>query len=323
MSAQLPFAATPPAPASLSQTQSKPFALAAPHLRTLLVLFKLRVVFLLLAAALGGALLGADGAPSGLALLWLTVTGTLSAAGASAINQYLERERDRRMARTRQRPLAAGQIAHPWWVLTVGSAMVALAVVLAWTFAPVLGLFIALGAIIYVGVYTLWLKPRTVLNIVIGGAAGSCAVLSGGAAVGAIGLGAGAEVWAEPGVLALALLVFVWTPLHFWSLAMACREDYATAGFPMLPVCVPPRQMAGWIALHSLATGVTALLMAAHPALGVSYLIPVGLATLWLGHRTIRLLNRPERGAAFALFKCSNVYLGLVLATLVVISVWR
>ena len=323
MSAQPSCAVTPRPPASLSQTQGKPFALATSHLKTGLVLFKLRVVLLLLAAALGGALLGADGAPSGLALLWLTVTGGLSAAGASAINQYLERERDTCMARTRQRPLAAGRIAHPWWVLVVGSAMVALAVASAWAFEPALGFFIALGAAIYLGVYTLWLKPRTVLNIVIGGAAGSCTVLSGGAAVGAVRLGVPAEAWAEPGVLALALLVFVWTPLHFWSLAMACRDDYATAGFPMLPVCVTPRQAVGWIALHSLATGLAALLMATHPALGVSYLIPVGLATLWLGYRTVCLLNRPKREVAFALFKFSNVYLGLVLATLIAISIWR
>jgi protoheme IX farnesyltransferase len=113
--------------------------------------------------------------------------------------------------------------------------------------------------VIYIWVYTLWLKPRTWLNIIIGGAAGSCAVLSGGAAAGN---------WAEPGVLALALLVYAWTPTHFWSLALAYREDYARAGVPMLPVIVSAQTSANWITFHTATIAVIALLMGLHPALG-------------------------------------------------------
>ncbi len=290
-------------------------AIGLARLRSLAVLFKLRVVVLLMMAAMGGAVIGAAGPPAGSALLVLTVTGTLAAAGASAINQYLERQRDKLMVRTRHRPLPSGQIAHPIWVLFVGQGMILLAVALAllWGNRP-LALFLALGAAIYVGVYTLWLKPRTALNIVIGGSAGSCAVLSGGAAVGQ---------WAAPGVLALALLVFLWTPVHFWSLAMAYRRDYAGAGFPMLPTRCSPRQAAGWIALHTLATGLVALVMAAHPALGGRYLLPVALATGVLGQQTLRLLVHPTEATALSLYKVSNAYLGIVLVALTIACLWR
>jgi protoheme IX farnesyltransferase len=119
--------------------------------------------------------------------------------------------------------------------------MVVFAVGLSAIFDPALAISNALGTIIYIGVYTIWLKPRTILNIVIGGAAGSMAVISGGAA---------SHVWNGPGVLALSLLVFAWTPTHFWSLAMAYRKDYAQAGFPMLPVNMTMRQASWWVVLH-------------------------------------------------------------------------
>lgn len=287
---------------------------ARPWLKSLAVLFKLRVVFLLWVAGLGGASLASKGFPGMDALLMLTLSGTLSAAGASAINQYLERERDRQMARTRQRPLPSGRIARPGWVLGLGTAMVLGAVALAWAFNPALALFVALGAAIYIGVYTLWLKPRTSLNIVIGGAAGSCAVLSGGAAAGA---------WSHPGVLTLALLVFLWTPVHFWSLALAYSDDYAQAGFPMLPLRVPARQAAAWIALHTLAVSATALILSAQPSLGWLYGLSMALATLRLMALTGRLLRSPERHRALALFIYSNVYLGWLLLNLILLSAWR
>ncbi len=282
--------------------------------KTLAALFKLRVVFLLLAAALAGAALAAGGLPDFGSAVLLTVTGALSAGGASAVNQYLERERDQLMARTRRRPLPTGQICQPAWALAAGAGMALAAVLLALVYNPAMAFFTAIGALIYVGVYTLWLKPRSVLNIVIGGAAGSCAVLSGGAAAGA---------WNAPGVLALALLLFLWTPVHFWSLAMAYRQDYAAAGFPMLPARVTPRQAAAWVGLHALASGLAALAMAALPGMGLWYALPVGLATARLGALSLRLLRTPEKANALALFIYSNLYLGIVLVVLMLRSVWR
>jgi protoheme IX farnesyltransferase len=274
-------------------------------LRSIAVLFKLRVVILLVLSSLGGALLASGGTISAANLGLLLVTGILSASGASAINQYLERSSDALMRRTLNRPLANGLISKPWIVLAVAIGFILLAVGLALNAGnPALAIFLALGAAIYVGIYTVWLKPRTILNIVIGGAAGSCAVLSGSAAAGN---------WNEPGALVLSLLVFIWTPTHFWSLAMAFRDDYSKAGVPMLPTVVSDRATAWWITIHTVATAVVALMLALHPELGLLYFIPILLATIWMMWESIRLITTPEQKQAFKVFKLSNLYLGLVL----------
>ena len=284
------------------------------RIKTLAGLFKLRIVVLLLISALGGAILGAGGWPGMQALTLVLITGGLSAAGASAVNQYLERDRDAQMKRTRRRPLPSGAVKHSTWVLLVGGGMVIFAVGLSAIFNPMLAISNALGAIIYIGVYTIWLKPRTVLNIVIGGAAGSMAVISGGAA---------SHAWNEPGVLALALLVFAWTPTHFWSLAMAYRKDYAQAGFPMLPVNVTSQQAAWWVAVHTLATGFIALVLGFHPVLGLIYLIPVGLLSIQYMRLTIQLLHNPEGKLALSLFKFSNIYLSIVQLIIIFLPLFK
>lgn len=286
-------------------TNSKPFIWTdfRSRIKTLSALFKPRIVLLLLVSALGGASLGAGGWPGAQALILLIITGGLSAAGASAINQYLERDRDAQMKRTSRRPLPAGAVNKPIWVLLVGTGMVVFAVVLSAIYNPALAISNALGAIIYIGVYTIWLKPRTILNIVIGGAAGSMAVISGGAA---------SHAWNEPGVLTLALLIFVWTPTHFWSLAMAYRQDYAHADFPMLPVKISMQQAAWWVAVHTLATGFIAVLLSLHPSLGLIYFLPVGLLSIQYLFLTLRLIRKPEEKLALSLFKYSNIYLSIV-----------
>ena len=266
-------------------------------------------MLLLLISAAGGAMIAAQGWPGDSALLLLMVTGGLSAAGASALNQYLERERDKQMARTRRRPLAAGKLLSPTLVLILGSGMIVLSVVLAAIYNPALAFFNGLGAAIYIGVYTIWLKPRTVLNIVIGGAAGSCAVLSGSAAAG---------IWNEPAALALAALIFLWTPVHFWSLAMTYRMDYDNAGFPMLPVNVSGKQAAAWIALHTAGSSIIAMGLAAHPKLSLIYGLPTFLASLQLIRLTFKLWKNPNQTLAFTLFKFSNIYLGLLLLTAII-----
>jgi len=163
----------------------------------------LRIVTLLLFAAVGGAFLAAGGSPGIGELALLLITGGFAASGASALNQYLEKDSDALMTRTRKRPLVTGSIARPGWVPYAATLMILVPSLVVLPFNPALGFFLLLGAAIYVGIYTIWLKPRTLLNIVIGGAAGSAAVLSGSAAVGA---------WNDPGAVVLALLVFLWTP---------------------------------------------------------------------------------------------------------------
>lgn len=285
--------------------------------RMAVVLFKLRIVSLLLLSAFGGAGLGAmvTGRPSIWAWVLLAITGTLSAAGASGINQYLERDRDSKMNRTAARPLASGQIENPHYVLWVGVSMVLGATALAAAFNLALAFWVFLGAVIYVGVYTVWLKPRTTLNIVIGGAAGSCAVISGGAAVGA---------WSALGVWILAALVFVWTPVHFWALALAYRADYIKADYPMLPARVAPAVAARWTAVHTVFTAAAGLALGFWPVIDWFYLVPIGLATAVLIIRTVALLMAPaEREPAFALFHFSNLYLALVLVVILLASLWR
>lgn len=279
-------------------------------LGTLTVLFKLRIVALLLFAGAGGAFLAADGWPGVGPLIAMTLTGGLAAAGASALNQYLERVKDAAMRRTRGRPLVTGAIAHSRWVPMVSLALIFLPSLAVLPFNPPLTVFSLAGAAIYVGVYTLWLKPRSVTNIVIGGLAGTCAVLGGGAAAGP---STGAQGWADPGVIVLGLLVFLWTPLHFWSLAMMCREDYARAGVPMLPARASLRHSALWVTLHAVAAGFATLALGAEALLGWLYLLPAALATAHLLWRCARLAAFPTTDRARSLFLTSNVYLAIVL----------
>lgn len=275
----------------------------------LVVLFKLRVVLLLLFAAMGGALLGSRGTPAGADLLLLLLTGALSASGASALNQYVERFKDGAMKRTARRPLVTGRV-NARLVLIVGSGMVLLAsgIALLAGNGP-LAFWLAMGAFVYVGIYTLWLKPRSVWNVVIGGAAGSAAVLSGGAATGA---------WSDPGVIVLALLLFTWSPMHFWSLALAYRADYARAGVPMLPVVADARRAVFWMMAHASATAVLGLLLASDRALGWLYLLPVVVATMWLLRETARLARHYTGPTAMRVFKVSNMYLTFVLLAICV-----
>lgn len=274
------------------------------NLQLIVVLFKLRIVFLLLMAATGGAFLAAGGWPGLGSLLLLWLTGGMAAAGASALNQYWERNSDGNMGRTKQRPLVTGAIAKPAWVPYVGLGLVLVPSLAVLPFNPALTFFLLLGAFIYVGIYTIWLKPRTLLNIVIGGAAGSAAVLSGSAAVGH---------WNDPGALVLSLLLFLWTPFHFWSLALLYKDDYARSDVPMLPVHTSPRQAAWWVMSHTLPTGLGGLLLVVLPVLGWVYLIPVAWVTADLFWRNFKLIQQPTPQYARGLFMSSNIYLLVLL----------
>ena len=278
----------------------------------IVALFKLRIVVLLLLAALGGAFLASAGRPGWQATLALLLAGTASAGGASALNEYIERDRDAQMQRTRKRrPLATGAT-QPRVALIAGIALVAGSVLLTLPFNPIMSVFLFLGAFIYVVIYTLWLKPRTSLNIVIGGLAGSCAVLSGSAAVGA---------WADPAALLLAVLLFFWTPIHFWSLALVYREDYAQVGIPMLPVTASRRTSAAWGLVHGIGVAIAALLLALQPGLGLIYLIPALALTVLLLARAGKLVADPSVKNAWRLFHTSNFYLLVILLAACVAAV--
>ena len=283
-------------------------------MQTIVVLFKLRIVFLLLMAATGGAFLAAAGWPglSTLGLVWLA--GGMAAAGASALNQYWERNTDGNMGRTQKRPLVTGQIQDPRWVPVVASLLIIIPVIITFTFNRPLAFFLAFGAFIYVGIYTIWLKPRTLLNIVIGGAAGSAAVLTGSAATGN---------WNEPSAVILALILFLWTPFHFWSLALLYRDEYAKSDVPMLPVHTTPKQAAWWVMSHTLPTCIFGVLLVVFPTLGLVYLIPVALVSADLFWKNVKLIKDPSPKNARAVFMASNIYLLVLLIAICAGTIMR
>jgi heme o synthase len=195
--------------------------------RDFVTLAKPGITALICAVAVGGFLLADPQSVNLGRLATLVACGAAASAGAAMLNHYLDRDLDVRMKRTKGRPLPDARIAPSGLVAELGLAFLGAGVgVAAWALNPLTGFSIFLGGLTYVVVYTAWLKRRSSWNIVIGGFAGSAPALAGSAA--AVGS------W-TPGVLAFAVLVFLWTPPHFWSLALLLKDDYARAGLPMLP----------------------------------------------------------------------------------------
>ena len=274
-------------------------------MKEILNLFKLRIGVAIAFAAAAGLAVQGGARPGFFQGLVVVVSVLIASAAAGAFNQYVERDLDRRMARTRNRPFVTGALRHgPVWLWLIG-AMTAAAVaaaVLAANFAA--GLYVFLGAFTYGVVYTVWLKRRTWWNIVVGGLAGSFAVLAGAAAV---------SPSPGPAALALALVLFLWTPPHFWSLAIACREDYAAAGVPMLPVVVGDARAARAI------FGSATLLVAASLApfffnLGIIYLACAAFGGAFFLVKCRQLVRQPSRASARAAFLASLVQLCAVLS---------
>jgi protoheme IX farnesyltransferase len=206
-------------------------------------LLKLRIVALLDATAIGVMLPASHGHPRVGAVVAVLIGGTLAAGGAHAINCWFDRDIDAAMSRTRRRPLPGGRI-PPWHALALGFALNAIAFAVLAAGANLLAAALALaGTVVYVFVYTIWLKRSTPQNIVIGGAAGAIPPLVGwAAATGSLDLTA----------LSLFGVIFFWTPPHFWSLALWANEDYRRAGVPMLPVVAGARETRRQILFYTL-----------------------------------------------------------------------
>jgi protoheme IX farnesyltransferase len=236
----------------------------------------------------------------------------LSAAAAGGFNQWYERDLDAQMRRTRGRAFVTGELApDPRWPWLLGAIALASAFGAAWATNWLAALHTFLGAFVYAVVYTVWLKRRTWWNIVVGGLAGSFAVLAGAAAV---------APGAPPAVpLVLAVVLFLWTPPHFWSLAIACRDDYLAARVPMLPVVVGDRACARVILAHTVALVALSL---APLAFGMGWIYGVGAAAggALFVYASSRLAARPTRKAALANFFASLAQLTLLLGTAIVDS---
>ncbi len=270
--------------------------------------FKVRIAVLITASALGGIAItpGPAPGPGRIALLAAAVFSASAAAGA--FNQLWERTLDARMKRTARRPFVTGRLrAGPAWyaaialLLLVGCGLAA-AAANGWAAA-----YTAAGALVYGLVYTVWLKPRTWLNIVVGGAAGSFAVLAGAAAV---------DPGLTPAPVLLAIVLFLWTPPHFWALAMAAREDYARCGVPMLPVVVGEQLCARIVFAHILALSVIALLPAPFGT-GPVYLAAALAGGAWFCLAGWRLVRAPTKRNAIRTFLASLGQLALLLTGVV------
>ncbi len=266
-------------------------------------LTKPRIILLLLVTTVPAMVLAARGLPSPWLILATLAGGTVAAGSANAINCYLDRDVDEVMRRTRRRPLPAHQVS-PESALRFGYVLGAVSFLFLSIAVNVLAASLALSAIaFYVFVYTLWLKRTTTQNIVIGGAAGAVPALVGWAAVtGSVGLPAGV----------LFAIVFVWTPPHFWALALRYREDYASAGIPMLPVVRGPEETRRQILLYSLVLFATTLVLYPVGHMGPAYLgTAVVLGGLFV-YRALRLWRERTPALAISLFKFSIAYLALL-----------
>lgn len=272
---------------------------------TLFGLFKLRIGFAIMLCALAGVAVTPGDAPPGWRVAVLALAVLLSSASAGAFNQYVERDIDARMKRTRRRPFVTGVYHAGWlWPLLITGLLVIAVAAAAWVANLQSAVHVFLGAFTYGVVYTVWLKRRTWMNIVWGGLAGSFAVLAGAAAV---------DPGLSPAPLILALVLFLWTPPHFWSLAFVYRNDYARVGIPMLPVVVSDSTATRVILGHTIAlVGISAL-----PAFwGMSWLYLAGAAAGggWFLHKSVQLVRRPDAARAWANFHASLVQLTLLLA---------
>ena len=269
------------------------------------------IILLLLVSAVGSMFLAAQGAPPlGLVVL-VCVGGTLGAGGANALNQYLEQDIDGMMSRTAQRPLPGNRIA-PVSCLVFGVLLNVASFLILATLVNLLAAVLTLAAtLFYVFVYTLWLKRTTPQNIVIGGAAGSIPPLVGWVAVtGTLDLPA----------LYLFGIIFIWTPPHFWALALLIQGDYKRAGIPMLPVVTSREHTVKNIFLYSLVLVALTLLFAATSAVSWIYLgaaLLLGTIFIGLAWRLIRDLTTRH---ARQLYLYSLLYLALLFAGMIVDS---
>ena len=268
-----------------------------------MALTKPRIIELLLVTTVPTMVVAQQGMPP----LWLIAVtvlgGTFAAGGANAINMVVDRDIDAVMHRTRNRPLVTG-VVQPTEALVFALALEVVAFALLWATVNLLSAVLAVAATaFYVFVYTLWLKRTSTSNIVIGGAAGAVPVLVGWAAV------RDSLDWAP---LVLFAVIFVWTPPHFWALAVKYREDYAAADVPMLPVVASLRTTATRIIAYTVLLWALTLVFAPVAEMGVLYTASaVVLGAVFLA-LAIRLFRTPTPAVAMRLFSWSITYVTLL-----------
>jgi len=272
-------------------------------------LTKPRIIELLLITTLPTMILAERGLPG----VWLMVAtllgGALAAGGANAINMYVDRDIDKLMHRTAKRPLVTGVIA-PRNALIFAITLEIVAFVELWAWVNLLSAVLAVSAtLFYVFVYTLWLKRTSKQNIVIGGAAGAMPVLVGWAAV------TNSLAWAP---LVLFGVIFLWTPPHFWALAVKYKDDYEAAHVPMMPVVATFRRTATEIIAYTVAMVALTLVLAPVAHLGAVYVVSAAVLGLGFVVMAVRLWIQATPKASMQLFSYSITYLTLLFVMMAV-----
>lgn len=280
-------------------------------LRGYVPLFKMRIAFLITFSAIVGAL---SATTSGKEIVWtnivlLSVAMLMGAAGSGAFNHYLDRDIDIKMGRTNKRPLTTGIVAAPRSVFWMASLLIIMALSLTTiTLNYVVTLHLFLGAFVYVVLYTAWLKRKSWTNILIGGLSGSFAVLAGAAAV-------NPEMCALP--LILALVMFFWTPSHFWSFAIVHKEDYRKAGVPMLPVVIGDKKTSIYIFINTIFLVASSFLPVYFGHLGLFYAIAAAGSGAYFLYKNIQLLINQSSQIAWENFKASMYYLAILFSAVI------
>ncbi len=272
-------------------------------------LTKPKIISLLLVTTLGAMMIADKGFPSPWIVIWTLIGGALASGGAGAVNHFIDRDIDKKMGRTKGRPVVAGRIA-PWQALAFGIVLEVISFALLAGAVNLLSAVLALGGyLFYVVVYTLWLKRITPQNIVIGGAAGAFPPLVGwAAATGSLSLGA----------LVLFAIVFFWTPPHFWALALLIRGDYERANVPMLPVVRGAKETRKQIMIYTVIMIATTMLPLATKTSGVVYLVlALALGGKFL-YDAILLMREQTQRAARRLYLYSLLYLALLFLAMVI-----
>lgn len=275
-----------------------------------LPLFKLRISSLITASALVGLISMETGPFRVYTAFFLAIATMLAAAAASAFNHYFDSDIDSLMERTSRRPLAIGGTISGSCVLALAAALFILSVAISLSALNyMVALYLGLGAFVYAIVYTAWLKRRSRINIVIGGLAGSFAVMAGGAS-------ASPEPCMPP--FLLAVVMFFWTPSHFWPFAIYHRQEYEKASLPMLPVVIGVNRTAVYTLINTVLLVASSIAPYVLGYLGPIYLVTAVVAGLYFIFWNVRLIIDPSMEVAWKNFKVSMVYLGLLFASVIV-----
>ncbi len=278
-------------------------------LRGYLKLFKLRICSLITFSAIVGLIATQSGGFSVYKMAFLIAATMLASASASAFNHYFDSDIDSVMKRTKGRPLPSAGISNRTVLISAGALFALSLLVAVKALNNMVALHLALGAFVYAFIYTVWLKRRSWTNIIIGGLAGSFAVLAGGAS-------------ARPGLcmppVTLAVVMFFWTPSHFWSFAIFHREEYEKAGVPMLPCVIGDSRTALYILINTIllvASSFVPFLLGYNGWIYFAAALAMGAYfILW----NVRLIRNPKKEIAWKNFKISMMYLGVLFTAVII-----